>query len=53
VKRSENSDGAVIQNISTVAKGGAFTDTDETLSFFSKQGAVAVRKYKEFVEAGT
>jgi putative transposase len=33
-------------------KDGALTDTDVTLSFFSKQRAVAVRKYKEFVEAG-
>ena len=27
-------------------------DTDETLGFFSKQRDSAVRKYKEFVEAG-
>ena len=31
---------------------GALTDTDETLTLFSKHRAVAVTKYKEFVEAG-
>jgi len=33
-------------------KGGGLADTDETLGFFSKQRDSAVRKYKEFVEAG-
>ena len=33
-------------------KGGGLADTDETLGFFSKQRGSAVRRYKEFVEAG-
>jgi hypothetical protein len=33
-------------------KGGALTDTDDTLGFFSKGRGVAVRSYKEFVDAG-
>ena len=52
VKRAEEFRWSSYQEYLYGRKEGALTDTDETLSFFSKQRAVAVKKYKEFVEAG-
>jgi len=52
VKRAEEFRWSSYQEYLYGRKEGALTDTDENLSFFSKQRAVAVKKYKEFVEAG-
>jgi REP element-mobilizing transposase RayT len=52
VKRAEQFRWSSYQEYLHGRKGGTLADTDETLGFFSKQRAVAVRKYKEFVEAG-
>ncbi len=53
VKRAEQFRWSSYQEYLYGRKGETLTDTDETLGFFSKQRAVAVRKYREFVEAGT
>jgi len=52
VKRAEEYRWSSYQEYFYGPKSKALTDTDETLSFFSKQRAVAVKRYKEFVEAG-
>jgi putative transposase len=52
VKRVEQFRWSSYQEYLYGGKGESLTDTDETLRLFSKQRAVAVRKYKEFVEAG-
>jgi REP element-mobilizing transposase RayT len=52
VKRAEEYRWSSYREYLYGAMEGALTDTDETLSFFSKRRAVAVRKYREFVEAG-
>ena len=52
VKRAEEYQWSSYREYLYGSVDGALTDMDETLSFFSKHRAVAVRKYKEFVEAG-
>lgn len=52
VKRAEEFRWSSYQEYLYGGKGETLTDTGETLRFFSKQRAVAVRKYKEFVRAG-
>ena len=51
-KRAEEYRWSSYREYSDGGRGGGLADTDETLGFFSKQRDSAVRKYKEFVEAG-
>ena len=52
VKRAEEYRWGSYQEYLYGNKDGDLVDTDETLGLFSKQRAVAVKKYKEFMEVG-
>jgi len=52
LKRAEQYRWSSYQEYLNGRKGEILVDTDETLGYFSRQRSVAVRRYKEFVEAG-
>jgi REP element-mobilizing transposase RayT len=52
VKRPEDFRWSSYRDYLYAYEGGEITDTDETLGFLSKRRGIAVKKYKEFVDAG-